>query len=243
MTKGKENTTAAPECRSGNDGEHMPRERQRGLMWADGPGQRRHPRAETFSAAGHGARAAPQAEKSASANDRASCNERGLRVEEEQAIAARNPACATTRDGQILDQHGWRHGGEGKCGSVAAAMRPEGVPSNADSQGHTHIHWAALDTQTKALQKGHTRDQSSPIRRARHGRHKPGDNRREEADQSSGEGAGGVEQPRFRVAATMCKRGPQSSIPYSRTSRTTERMMRIFAATQLRGDTSTGYQV
>jgi hypothetical protein len=57
------NTTAVLECRSGNEGEHMSRERPRGLMWAGGPGPRRHPRAETFTAAGYGARAASQAEE------------------------------------------------------------------------------------------------------------------------------------------------------------------------------------
>jgi hypothetical protein len=64
-----------------------------------------------------------------------------------------SPACATTRDGQILHQNGRQHGGEGKCGSVAAAMRPEGVPSNADLRVHTHVHWAPLvGLCTKVLQ-------------------------------------------------------------------------------------------
>jgi hypothetical protein len=48
------------------------------------------PRAETFSAAGYGARVASQAEEVCDRNDPADYNKRGLRVEEDQASAERS---------------------------------------------------------------------------------------------------------------------------------------------------------
>jgi hypothetical protein len=71
------------------------------LMWAGGPGPRRRPRAETFSAAGYGPGLPLRQKKSASASDRAGYDLRGWPAEEEQAIAERSAACAATRDGQI----------------------------------------------------------------------------------------------------------------------------------------------
>jgi hypothetical protein len=112
-------------------------------------------------------------------------------------------------------------------------MMPEGVQSNGDEQGHKHVHWAALDIQTEALQERHTHGESSQVHRGGHGRHRPGDMHKEEAGQSAAEGEGG----------SRCASGPQTSIPYSRTGRRTEWIMRFFTATLMRGDTSTGRQV
>jgi hypothetical protein len=48
---------------------------------------------------------------------------------------------------------------------------------------------------------------------------------------TGGGGGGGREPRRFRAPATRCTSGPRSSIPYSRTGRITEWMMRSLAAT------------
>jgi hypothetical protein len=138
----------------------MSRECRRGLIWAGGPGPRRRPRAETFSAAGYGARAASQAEEVCDRNARADHDKRGFRAEEDQASAERSAARAATRDGKIPWQYGRQHGSEGRCGSAAAAMRPKGGQKNGDERGHTHVHWAALDTQTKLFRRD-TRTSSS----------------------------------------------------------------------------------
>jgi hypothetical protein len=74
-------------------------------------------------------------------------------------------------------------------------MQPEGVQSNGDERGHTHVHWAALDIQTEALQERDTRGESSQVRRGGRGHRKPGDMQREEADLSAAEGEGGASHP------------------------------------------------
>jgi hypothetical protein len=54
-------------------------------------------------------------------------------------------------------------------------MQPEDVWSNGDERSHMHVPWAALDTQTEALQERRTHGESSQVRRGGRGRRKPGD--------------------------------------------------------------------
>jgi hypothetical protein len=74
-------------------------------------------------------------------------------------------------------------------------MRPEGIQSDGDERGHTHVHWAALDTQTEALQERHTHGESSRVRWGGRGCRKPDDMQREGVDQSAVEGEGGPSRP------------------------------------------------
>jgi hypothetical protein len=96
-----------------------------------------------------------------SANDHAGYNNEGGGRERIRHAAERSAALAVTRDGQMPWQHGRQNGSEGKFGSAAAAMRPEGVQSNGDERGHTHVLWAALDKQTKSLQERYKHGESS----------------------------------------------------------------------------------
>jgi hypothetical protein len=59
-----------------------------------------------------------------------------------------------------------------------------------EMSGVKRVHWAAPDTQTKALQETRTRDKSAQVRRGGHGNRKLGEIQREGVDSSAEEGEG-----------------------------------------------------
>jgi hypothetical protein len=51
------------------------------------------------------------------------------------------------------------------CHDAAAMTQSGGRRGYRDARSHTHVHWAALDTQTEALQETHTRGKLIQLRR------------------------------------------------------------------------------
>jgi hypothetical protein len=94
-----------------------------------------------------------------------------------------------------------------ECGCRDAT--PKGVQSSGDERGHMHVHSAALDTQTRALQERHTHGGSSQVRRGGRGHRKPGDMRKEGVYQSATEGECGSGRPASASRQPGAQAGPR----------------------------------
>jgi hypothetical protein len=83
---------------------------------------------------------------------------------------------------------------KGSVGTRLPRRSPEAFRVAEMSQV-THIHWAALDTQTEALQETKTCGESIQLRRGGHRHRTPGDTQPERVCQSEREVEGGASRP------------------------------------------------